>query len=568
MKPRFVPLLCLTLARCVIAPEADLEGPRVRAASLTRERTVEVEVRPRIEVDFSEPVDAATATPGGVVVVPWREEGSCAWSNACAVGSCERGRCLSDPLSEADLGRIDRGEFEPEVDVAITLTVGPEGPATRLQIEPRRPLAPHWRYSVVIGVGLRDRSGAPLERDDGLEARWRRDLVTAHEGSSGPEPRLVSPPPGSVAPKNLDRVDTWFARPVAPTPEATLELEGDDGSIIKIHTPQPCDGWVPGFCLSWALGGALEPGSRYRPIGGTLVDRSGRLAGRPRALDWFATGAVEDHAPPELDGASAWVVGRCVHVRLSAGEALVASLTDADGRVDLVTGAGTLELALRLVDPELGPGDEVALTLAARDLAGNEAARALVVTTDVGVAPELPSLAIAEVLANPRGPEPAQEFVELVDLRDDGDPQTITGLAIVDLDGAAARQGGADVGDRLPDFVIAPGQRAVVVGSGYVAEEPNDPAPADGAVIVRLASAIGSGGLKNGGEPLTLLRPADDPEAAAIVASYGAPIPVEGTTSAGQSVVAVGLSGVSGGCDRPSAWRLHPLGSSTPGAAP
>ena len=133
---------------------------------------------------------------------------------------------------------------------------------------------------------------------------------------------------------------------------------------------------------------------------------------------------------------------------------------------------------------------------------------------------------------------------------------------------AAARQGGADVGDRVPDFVIAPGQRAVVVGSGYVAEEPNDPAPADGAVIVRLASAIGSGGLKNGGEPLTLLRPADDPEAAAIVASYGAPIPVEGTTSAGQSVVAVGLSGVSGGCDRPSAWRLHPLGSSTPGAAP
>jgi hypothetical protein len=96
---------------CMEPPwSVDLEGPRVVRASVRGPRAIEVAVREKIVVELSEALDPATVRAGRVVLVPWEEVGSCAWTPSCARGSCERGRCMTDPLTEGDLKAIDRGD--------------------------------------------------------------------------------------------------------------------------------------------------------------------------------------------------------------------------------------------------------------------------------------------------------------------------------------------------------------------------------------------------------------------------------------------------------------------------
>ncbi|MCA9662612.1 MAG: hypothetical protein KC486_30005, partial [Myxococcales bacterium] len=272
--------VCVACAACVLdGLTADLEGPRVVASSLVGPRTIELPVAEPLVVEFSEPLDPASLTPGSVVVVPWEEVGSCALTPECVEGSCERGRCMIDPLRESDLRAIDRGEFTAAVGLRWALMAGSAGPGTRLEITPEVAYAPRWRHSLVLGAGLRDRSGAPLLDDDGARGRLRRDFVTSTEGSSGPEARLAVPAVGELVPRNLSTVATEFVRPVGDGFDgATIDLLGDDGSSAALVDPQPCAGWVPGFCLRWRVDRRLAAGVVYRMGGGALVDPHGRSA--------------------------------------------------------------------------------------------------------------------------------------------------------------------------------------------------------------------------------------------------------------------------------------------------
>lgn len=99
-----------------------------------------------------------------------------------------------------------------------------------------------------------------------------------------------------------------------------------------------------------------------------------------------------------------------------------------------------------------------------------------------------PAVVITEILADPTGPEPAQEFVEIANL----------GAEAVDLTGWTIDDNGDDNGDELPSGSILPsGQVALIVAPDF------DPALADGApvpkeaMIIRLETSIGTSGLKN-----------------------------------------------------------------------
>jgi hypothetical protein len=101
-------------------------------------------------------------------------------------------------------------------------------------------------------------------------------------------------------------------------------------------------------------------------------------------------------------------------------------------------------------------------------------------------------LVLNEALADPLGPEPRQEWVEIVN---DG--------AVVGRLGelAFADSGGADP---LPDVEIAPGEHVLLVADGFVPDDAVDvPVPPD-TRLVRLPR-LGHGGLKNSGEELRLL---------------------------------------------------------------
>ncbi|MEZ4382025.1 MAG: hypothetical protein R3A79_11810 [Nannocystaceae bacterium] len=560
LAPRIALGLSLTGAACVIdGLSADLEGPRVVQSSLAAPRTIEHPVAAPLIVEFSEPLDPASLTPSSVVVAAWEEVGSCELTPSCAEGSCERGRCQVDPLRESDLRAIDRGDFAAQIGLRWSLTDGAAGPGTRLEITPEVAYAPRWRHSLVLGAHLRDRSGAPLLDDAGARGRFRRDFVTTAAGASGPEAALEVPTIGELVPRNLATVTTTFVRPVSDALDgATLELIGDDGSAAALVEPAPCPGWVPGFCLVWRVDRRLAAGVVYRVGGGSLVDRRGRSARPPHELQWFVAGDEDDRDAPQLELVAIELRGRCVVAEGAAAEAMTLRLRV--GAAEAVASGppseGTLAAGVALRRwPTSGSPLRVLLEL--EDRAGNRAAEERLIALP---ASEPPPLAIVEILANPAGPEPAQEFVELLDVREEGAARTVEGLRIVDAawpEVAAAIAEGELPGAAIPAFTSEPGRRAVIVGDDFRRGDPSDPDPPPDAALVVLDRAIGSGGLGNSGEPLTIY----DPQAGALVAAYGSP---RKSHVQGRSVVNVDP----GACDIAGAWRAHPLGASSPGWSP
>lgn len=545
-----IALCCLLLYACVdLELHADLAGPRVFASSLIRPRNVEVPTLPRIFVDFTEAIDPASVR---VALVAWEEVGSCAMTPVCEVegSSCERGRCMRDPLSVKDVAGLEHAAIEGSVALEpVVPEQSPIAPGSRVWVAPRRALQAHARHSLLVFA--RDASGAPLVDEDGVVGVWRRDLVTAGEGSGGPEARLVAPPPGSEqVPPNLARIATAFTRPVALS--GTLTLEGEDGSVLKLIDPEPCPGWVPGLCLRWRPDGPVLPDMAYRPGGGTLRDLLGRPAVAPAEATWFRTASERDGTSPSLAGVQLVALGPCVYARITSDEPIELRLAVGPHEDVAVGGPGPLVVALR------GPFAAAEASLRAEDLAGNLAELSLPVPEDSQTA-----LGLAEILANPRGPEPAQEFVELADLRESGDPRAWTDLHLADLPAdvvAAALADGDAPGDALPAFTTRPGERVLVVGASYDPREGSDVAPAPGTALIRVDASLGAGGLKNAGEPVTLYF---GPGAVApgIVASYGDHLATDAAAHAGRSVTADPRA-----CDVARAWASEPGGSATPGA--
>jgi hypothetical protein len=180
--------------------------------------------------------------------------------------------------------------------------------------------------------------------------------------------------------------------------------------------------------------------------------------------------------------------------------------------------------------------------VSATDRAGNAAASSPLA---FDTPPALPPIAVTEVLANPAGPEPAQEYVELRNLGSEA--VSLAGLRIQDSKG----------GDDLPPETLASGGYALVVTSTYDPAEGQDPMPRAGTLLVRVDGRIGADGLSNGGEPVKLVQ------GDAIVSSYGGWVDVSSSAWAGRAVHRL----VQSACDAPTAWNSVPL-VPTPGSGP
>lgn len=176
--------------------------------------------------------------------------------------------------------------------------------------------------------------------------------------------------------------------------------------------------------------------------------------------------------------------------------------------LDVVIAAGAGD---PLLIAPLPPLSSIALDVAAVDAAGKASWSAFAAAT---LAPQ-PHVVITEVLANPLGPEPSQEWVELYN--DGLAPADLGGYALVDVGGETA----------LPSAVLPPGSHALVVNEGFVPDDELDPPPAPGALLVTVAK-LGKNGLANGGEPLRL----EDASGAVVSRSPAAPAPKAGMSLA------------------------------------
>jgi hypothetical protein len=256
-------------------------------------------------------------------------------------------------------------------------------------------------------------------------------------------------------------------------------------------------GAVAGDLLQGAMGGVGQQCVSWRARGGEPT-----LALVPPPVAWLAEGQLVRLDPTPLR--STTVAGSAVEPACDGAQRPFGPgcAQVQDDRIILTTRASSWWIGIRsvqvqwtgLLDPKYGvvlrplPQDSrLDLELGALDIGGREFNWTLEARTTAIQA----HIVLNEIMANPAGPEPDQEWVELYN----------DGLESVQLEGWALEDsGGKSV---LPPCELRPNQFALIVNDSYRLDSWLDRAPLPGTVIVRLTK-LGTGGLSNAGEPLRL----------------------------------------------------------------
>jgi hypothetical protein len=135
----------------------------------------------------------------------------------------------------------------------------------------------------------------------------------------------------------------------------------------------------------------------------------------------------------------------------------------------------------------LEPSTSYALSGALFELGSGEAPFAVEFSTLAA----RPHVVIDEVLSDPSGVERTSEWVELTN--DGVHPASLLGMTFEDVGGLV----------ELPDVVVAPGERVLLVDDDFAPDAELDLAPEPSTRLVRV-SALAKGGLSNQGELLRL----------------------------------------------------------------
>ena len=528
------------LAACPPAqdPRLDLEPPELVGTSLPEGE--EISPTPTLELRFSEPLAPETVSTSTVVVVPFDALEPCTAGLPCVSGHCHRGRCQSDPVGASWLQDL----AHPPLTAGRAALVAPfsvrlDSTGMVVTLTPLAALDPLRLHALLLSPAITDMAGNPLRGGPGEEGPPRPVFATAAAELARPALSLRSPPDRAAeVPLNLARVIVQSSKPVGGVQSGSLWLELATGERVPASvTPSTlCDGAA---CFELRPRQLLPP---QQPIvvraSPSIRDSSGRPVLELQA--GFTTGMSVDHTPPAAQALLVQEADGCVVVRLRTNEpADLIMIPSWSGAPATTVGSTAHEAAVAA--PSVAPG---AIGLLLQDVAGNRVA-----LPPRAVAPTSPSVVITEVLANPAGPEPAQELVELQNVGPE--PVDLAGWTLDDDDdGIGANE--------LPGAVLQPGQLAVVVGHRFSLASAADPPPAATAVLVRLPTILGEGGLANSGERLVLR----DPEGR-LVSTYGNHYPTADKSFNGRSVERLAPTG----CDVRANWRPNPEGRSTPGVA-
>lgn len=288
--------------------------------------------------------------------------------------------------------------------------------------------------------------------------------------------------------------------------ESGVWLEGPDGLAVPADvSASACDVGLPGArattCVTLAPHGGLAPGTSHRlRVDAPAQDARGAPLG-PWTGTWHTHVALDPRGPTALplscavdEHELAWGCARiddaAVSLRVRASEPVLGEVR-IDGRSrSVVAPGGDFETTLA----GLTPATPYTLELTLRDGAGHELRRAEEVATESALA----TLAIVEMRADPRGTEPAQEYVELLNYG--LEPIPLAGFSLSDRADAHGEPWETDA-------VAHPGEHVLVVADDFDRASPLDAPPPPGATLLRVGAALGESGLANAGEPLYLRDP-------------------------------------------------------------
>jgi hypothetical protein len=380
---------------------------------------------------------------------------------------------------------------------AVASDVGRDGDA--LVITPRAALERGTPYTLAVASFERHLDGTSL----GGSVPATFDLVTATGPDAGARVLESFPADGAVSVgTNLEAavialdgeiangVDAvWlqdpagFAFPAEATAAACAELapEHQASACVKLT---PASSLAPEASYNLIVGSdALDAhGAPIGPFVATFHTAPGRDAWPPRTLG-LSCSADEQ----VLDVGCALADDQSISLRVRADESVTATLVASGTRAATAAPSGDVELRLDSLPPDRR--FDAILTL--RDSAGNESEHALSLRT----LPSLPTVSVVEVRADPLGPEPAQELVELLNYG--GQSVSIEGFALDPCSGSST----API-ERA--FVMAAGTRLLLVADDFDASDDRDARPPPGAPLVRVGRALAGTGLTNTGSELCL----------------------------------------------------------------
>ncbi|WP_437736228.1 lamin tail domain-containing protein [Sorangium sp. So ce1335] len=463
--PRAAHVLPLALAPLVASPLScapELAVPPRLDDDAVTATAGDADAVPELQIDPAAPLDAAPPVLRLRVRLP-----------GTAAGHVDPGRALvlRGKVGAAHLRQIEQGELsnalaERVVPSIAWLNEAPSGDLW-LTVAPLAPLAPGETYAVA--------SGSPA---------FSHHIQVATEGSSPVLPRLW-PPPDAGASLTLG---VWCGD--APLPDtaaaAALAPGGPAGELRR--------GAVDGIgarCVRFE--GEPAPAATGQADGVLLVGPPSAFAGDPAVVGLDPRPFTMESEPfPAVP-----IVCAPDEVPMGPGCAQVADdrilVRSADAPLLWAVAGEGLDEVLAAAPGEpfvlapLPPLTAIELDLATIDNAGVVERRTFSAMTRA----PMPHVVINEVLANPRGAEPSQEWVELYN---DGDvPADLTGYVLADVGGET----------ELPSISLNPGTYALVVNEDYIAEDELDPPAPPEALLLRVPK-LGNHGLSNSGEPLKL----------------------------------------------------------------
>lgn len=456
--------------------------------------------------DFSGRVHPADRAPRRPVIV--------IESTVPLLGDPEPLALLASPPNEALRDDLERAPLRASTE-ALRVEATVERRGTALLLRPRGALEPGGTYTVALGAWAHDASGRSL--DEPLAGA----LVVADGPDAGAAMTDTWPADGTAGvPATLPLVAVRFDGYVDGTDAIGL---GDDagGEVPVRRQAVPCDliGWRDGRCVVLRPAAALARGAAYRivvgedvrdatgaPVGPVTAMFRTASGGRATDLGWLSPTCALDEESVAVGCLLADDRSLTLRVRADAPVRLWLVSAHATDSAVAPRGEATLRLA------GLSPGTPQDVTLRAVDLSGREQSVTSTWSTEADLAP----LSITEVRADPRGPEPAQEYVEVANV----------GHAPVDLSGFTLADRADREGDRVSDAVLVPpGARVLLVADAFDPTHPEDASVPPGVGLVRLGTSLGSGGLANGGEPLFLR----DPEGRRVSAAPAVKPPEAGT---------------------------------------
>lgn len=475
--------------------------------------------------------------------IPW----SCGiWLTA--LGGCGVG--LAPPPSRHDDVRVD---VRSELGAAL-------GQSSRFRVEATRPMSPGSLWvlrgelsSYALGQLRRDEASqslldrrvpslnwtdavdgarivAPLQRLEGMISLAEVGQGVLFQATLPPEAatlRRVWPPSGQRADRQAFYCFEGAGALDVPNIEDTVTLE-PSGELMQLQPGLPL-GLEVARCVSLSrrsseLANAPSLGISPVSVGGfalepTLFETTGS---EPPA---FTETICEADAEP-LPWGCVTVLDDRVVVTVDRAVFLAISL-----------GSETHTLALAASEPfaisGLEPQTTYTLSAALVNLSGFQREAEFTLTTRSA----FPRVILNEVLANPKGPEPQQEWVELYN----------EGRAAADLRGFTLEDGAGSTS--LPGGILLPGGYALVVSDAFDPTNASDIAPSSEAQLIRVPK-LGTNGLSNSGE-LLQLRDASG----TVVSSFPA---------APLSTAGVSVGRAHAGSDGQDVFALH----AAPGASP